>query len=67
MALDGDTAFAFEFHVVEHLLLLILALNGMCDLKQTVCKSAFTVVYVRYDTKITYIMHDFNSVLRVQR
>ena len=55
MALDGDTAFAFQVHIVQHLS--FGDLYGMCKFQQTVCQCRFPVVNVGYDTKVSYILH----------
>src|SRR5690554_6316603 len=57
MALDGDTAFALQVHVVEHLRLQVLAFNGLGELQQAVCQRAFAVVNMCNNTEIAYILH----------
>ena len=53
VALDGDTAFAFEIHIVEHLRLHLLFSNGVGVFEQTVGQGAFAVVDMSNDAEIS--------------
>ena len=55
MALDGDTAFALQIHVIKHLP--FCDLNGMSFFQQTICQSTFTMVNMSDDTEITDVFH----------
>ena len=55
MALDGDTSFLLQIHVVQHLS--FGHLYGIGKFQQAVCQGRFPVVNVGYDTKVTYILH----------
>ena len=55
MALDGYPAFFLKVHIVEHLS--FSNLNGIGMLKQTVGNSRLSVVYMGYDTEVSYIVH----------
>ena len=57
VALDGDSSFSFEIHVVEDLRLHILRLDGFCVLEEAVGESALAVVDVGYDAEIPNIFH----------
>ncbi len=55
LAFDGDTAFFFQVHIVEHLVLGNSQGSGM--LQQAVGKRAFAVINVGYDAKIANMVH----------
>ena len=55
MALDGDTSFLLQIHVVQHLS--FGDLDSIGKFQQAVRQSRFPVVNVGYDTKVTYILH----------
>jgi 4-hydroxybenzoate polyprenyltransferase len=57
VALYGDTLFAFEFHVVQHLSLTLALGDGGGSFEQAVGEGAFTVVDVCYDAKVAYVFH----------
>jgi hypothetical protein len=57
MALNGDTAFPFQVHVVEDLRLQVLPFNSLGELQQAICQRAFAVVNVCNNTEIAYILH----------
>ena len=57
VALDGDSLFAFEVHVVEHLRLHFALVERVGLLQQTVCKCRFAVVDVGYDAEISDVFH----------
>ncbi len=58
VALDRDTPFAFEVHIVEHLRLKVFPLYGFGELQQAVGECTLTMVYVGNDAKIAYILHN---------
>jgi hypothetical protein len=55
MALDGDTTFLFEVHVVKHLAL--SNLDGIGELKQAVGKCRLSVVDVCNDAEVSNMLH----------
>ena len=57
VALDGDSLFAFEVHVVEHLRLHFALVERVGLLQQTVCECRFAVVDVGYDAEISDVFH----------
>ena len=61
MALDGNTFFTFQVHVIQHLRLHIPVRYGMGKLQQAVCQGTFTVVNMGYDTEIPNILHIFKK------
>ena len=52
--LDGDSAFAFEIHRVEHLVSRFTIGDGLGGLQQTIGKRALAVVDVRDDGEVAY-------------
>ena len=60
MTLDGDTLFAFEFHIVKHLRLHFTLVECIGELQQAVGQGAFTVVDVGDDAKIADVFHSFS-------
>ena len=57
MALDGDTSFALQVHVVEHLGFHVLGGNSISVLQQSVGQGAFAVVDVGNDAEVADILH----------
>ena len=57
MAFYGNASFPFEFHIIQNLSLQILVGNGSGKFQKAIGQSAFTVINVSYDTKISYIFH----------
>ncbi len=57
MALDSDTALAFEVHVVEYLGFHVLGLYGAGIFQQAVGEGGFAMVDMGYDTEIAYMFH----------
>ena len=55
MALDGDSTFLFEVHVIEHLP--FGDLNGIGMFQESVGQCGFTMVDMRNDTKISDEVH----------
>ena len=62
MALNRNTTFLLQVHVVEHLILHIPNIHRSGELQHTIGQGTFPVVYVRNNTKITYLIH-----IRLQR
>ena len=60
LALDGDAAFALQFHLVEELRLHILGTDGSRDFQEAVGQGGLTVVDVGDDAKIADVLliHD---------
>jgi hypothetical protein len=56
MALDGDTALSLQIHIVKQLGLHIALANGVGKLQQPICQGAFTVVNVRNNAEVAYIL-----------
>ena len=55
VGLDGNATLLLQVHIVKH-----LALSNFYSLRvlqKTVCQSTFPMVYMGYDTEITYIIH----------
>jgi hypothetical protein len=60
VAFDGNAAFAFQIHIVEHLRLQIFALHGLGIFEQAVGQRAFAVVDMGDDTEIpNMLLHMF--------
>ncbi len=57
VALDGDSAFALQIHVVEHLCFHVLGGYGAGIFKQPVGKRGLAVVDVCYYAEISDILH----------
>ena len=57
VALDCDTFFAFEVHIVEHLRLHFALIKRVGVFEQTVGQCAFAVIDVSDDTEIADIFH----------
>jgi len=57
MAFYGDAAFTFQVHIIQQLCLRFALGNGIGIFKQPVGKCTFTVIDMRYDTKITNVLH----------
>ena len=53
------SALTLKLHIVEQLLLHFAAFNTARELQKAVGKSAFSVVDMRYDTKISYVFLHF--------
>ena len=64
MRLDGDAAFAFEVHGVEHLGLHLTCREGAGQLQQAVGEGGFAVVDVRDDREIADVLdvHEESAV-----
>ena len=57
MAFYCYTSFLLQIHIVKHLA--FSNLNGVCKLQKSVSKSTLSVIYMCYDTKISYSFHLF--------
>ena len=57
MALDGDSALAFEIHIVEHLGLHVFGGYRIGVLEQSVGEGTFPVVDVGDDAEVAYVVH----------
>ena len=57
MALNGDATFAFQVHIVQHLVLHFLVAHSFGVLKQAVGKRALAVVDMCYYAEIPNIFH----------
>ena len=55
MTLDGDTSFALQVHVIEHLAL--GHLDGVGCFQKPVCQCALSMVDMCNDAEISYILH----------
>ena len=58
VALDGNSAFAFEVHIVKRLVLHVALADGVGILQQTVSERAFAVVNVGNDAEVADIFHE---------
>ena len=61
MRLYGNSSFALEVHIIKKLFLHVTLLNLARQLKQTIRQRGFAVVYMCYNTEISYF---FLSVIR---
>ena len=57
VALDGDSLFAFELHVIEDLRLHFALVQGIGLFQQAVCEGRFPVVDMGYDAEVADIFH----------
>ncbi len=57
VALDGYALFSLEIHVVKDLILHVTGSEGSGQLKQPVGQGALAVVNMRYDAKVSYVLH----------
>ena len=57
VALDGDTPFAFQIHIVQHLVLHIAALDRLRVFQKAVGQRTLAVVDMGNDTKVSDILH----------
>ena len=60
VALDGDTLFAFEVHIIEHLSLHFALIERVGIFEQAVSQRALTVVDMRDNTEIADIFHIYS-------
>ena len=61
VALDRDSAFALQIHIIEHLGLHVLGVDGFRIFKQTVGKRRLAVVDMGNDAKIANILHNLQN------
>jgi hypothetical protein len=57
MAFNSNASFALEVHIIEHLVLKVLRVDGLGIFEQSVGKCAFTVVDMGNNTKVSNIFH----------
>ena len=57
IALDGDAAFAFDVHRIEHLVMQITLRNGTTSLDKSVRQGRFAMVDMSDNAKISYVLH----------
>jgi len=57
LALDSNTSFSFNIHVVEKLVLEFPIGDEIAELNHSVCEGGFAVVDMRNYAKISYIFH----------
>ena len=60
VALDGDTLFAFEVHIIEHLSLHFALIERVGIFEQAVSQRTFAVVDMRDNTEVANIFHIYN-------
>ena len=60
MALDGETLFAFEVHIIEHLSLHFALIERVGIFEQAVGQRTFAVVNMRDNTEVANIFHIYN-------
>ena len=63
MTLYGNATLFFQIHVIKHLCLHIFACHCLGAFQQSVGQCAFSVIYMCYYTKITYMLHISFSAL----
>jgi hypothetical protein len=61
VALDGDSLFPFQVHIIQHLGLHISFGDRMCHFQKTIRQGAFAVVNMGDNTKIPYIFHSLQK------
>ena len=57
MALDRNTSFTFQVHIIQYLILHISAFYRIRIFQQTVCQGTFPMVNMSNNTKIADILH----------
>jgi hypothetical protein len=57
MTLDSNATLALQVHIVEDLILHILATHCFGEFKQSVGKSALAMIDMSYDAKVPDIFH----------
>jgi hypothetical protein len=62
VALDGDTLFSFQVHIIKHLVHHVPVADGIGDLQQPVCQCTLAMVYMCNDAKIPDILHSMISL-----
>jgi hypothetical protein len=64
VALDGDTTFTLQIHVIEHLS--FGDLDSLRELQHSVGQGRFTMIDMRNDTKVSYMIHLVISIFELQ-
>jgi hypothetical protein len=64
MAFYGNPAFPLQIHIIEHLILHLLAGDGPGKFQQSVGQSAFTVVNMSYNAKVPDMIHEWSLVVQ---
>ena len=57
MALDGNTLFPLQIHIIKHLVFHLSGTQCLGKFDETVSQCTFTVIDMGYDTKISYVLH----------
>ena len=57
MALDGDSALAFEIHIVEHLGLHVFGGDRLGVFEQSISECTLPMVDVGDDAEVAYMIH----------
>ena len=58
MGLNGDSTLFLQVHIIQHLILHQAFVHSSGVFYQSIGQSGFTMVDVRYNTKVTYIFHN---------
>ena len=66
VALDGDTALALQFHIVQHLVLELAFVDRLGKLQQAVGQRALTMVYMCDNAKISDMFHKAAKIQKMQ-
>ena len=61
VALDGDSSFPFQVHVIQELILFFSFRNRAGEVQQTVGQGTFTMVDMSDDTKVANVLHRSGS------
>ena len=62
VTLDGNTTFTLQIHIIKHLALCYL--NGLSIFQQTVGQGTLTMVNMRNDTEVSYMIHQLFVILQ---
>lgn len=57
MTFYGNASFSFEIHTVHDLIFLIPVADRLSQIKQPVRQRTFAVIYMRNNTKVSYVLH----------
>jgi hypothetical protein len=63
MALNGNTLFALQLHVIQHLIHHLPLADGVRALEQAVGEGAFSVINVGNDAEVPDLLHGGAKVL----
>ena len=66
MALDGDASFAFNIHIVKHLVLELAFGKCSGSFEQPVRQGTLTMVDMCYDTKVSDVFHCRKGIKKEQ-